>query len=238
MDGSGFLSLFSTETPAPQKTLPKNDAPEATELDEYKADAVFTDEEAGSEESGLMHANFTTVDEVAEGEEVAATEESIPLGFKGPDEDDPDSKFPIERTKIYLFIMADFHWTMLVLFAHLCFWKYGMFDAFSLYGYKDYIDEGEDYAAGGYRIYEGGSLKYYKTCELKDGCLNTNDDGRLLSGPSGSGVFVISFLLMLLGSFIWVSRYYAYDAQKEHPEIEVLPLRSFFVLHYVQSRYL
>lgn len=233
----GFLNVFgAAETPAkPVPTVLKKNDPVAIELSsEFKSDEG-ADEEARGEEASLVGGGLAADNDAMADEE--PVEQTIPLGFIAIDEEEDDSKFPIEKTKIYLFIMADFHWTVLVLFSHMCFWKYGLFDAFSKYGYQDYIADGEDYAEG-YRTSVGGSLQYFDTCELNDGCLNTDGHGSILSGPSGSGVFVISFLIMILGSMVWVTRFFAYDAQKEHPEIEVMPLEAFFTWKYVFNRYM
>lgn len=235
----GFLSVFgAAETPAkPMPTVLKKNDPIAVELSsEFKSDEGV-DEEIGGEDVSLVDGGFAADDDAITDDE--PEEQTIALGFVAPDAEDDDSKFPIEKTKIYLFIMADFQWTVLVLFSHLFFWKYGLFDAFSMYGYKDYIADGDAYAEG-YRIYssQGQGLLYFDTCELGTGCLNTNGHGRIVSGPSGSGVFVISLLLMVMGSLVWVSRFFAYDAQKEHPEIEVMPLEAFFSWQYAFNRYL
>ena len=44
---------------------------------------------------------------------------------------------------------------------------------------------------------------------------------QLESGPSGSGVFPMSFMFMFAGTFIFFFRLFMYDAQKLHPEIQV-----------------
>ena len=60
-----------------------------------------------------------------------------------------------------------------------------------------------------------------------DWCFPSSFDINLLcnipiSGPSGSGVVPISTLMMLFGTIIWTVRFFLYDAQKNHPEIQVL----------------
>lgn len=38
----------------------------------------------------------------------------------------------------------------------------------------------------------------------------------------------MGFLLMAMGTIIWLSRFFMYDAQKSHPEIQVLGLEYLF----------
>ena len=64
-----------------------------------------------------------------------------------------------------------------------------------------------------------GYADYISTTEL-----NVDEHGRIESGPSGSGIYPMAFLLMLGGTVIWLTRLLMYDAQKAHPEIQVLGL--------------
>lgn len=111
-----------------------------------------------------------------------------------------DGRFPIEQTKIYLFIRDDLHWSIICLFSILIFCVYGL-GVYGDYGYEDYKDSTT---------------------------LNEDENGSLPSGPSGSGVCLVSALLMGMGSTIWLTRYLLYDAQKRHPEIQILGLHYLF----------
>lgn len=105
-----------------------------------------------------------------------------------------DGLFPIQQFKIYLFVMDDLMWSAIFLLCQIFFWVYG-WPTYTEYGYMDWISPIT---------------------------VNDNPQGSITSGPSGSGVLPISTLMMLFGTIIWTVRFFLYDAQKNHPEIQVL----------------
>merc|ERR1711998_531594 len=107
--------------------------------------------------------------------------------------DDEDGLFPIQQFKIYLFVMDDLLWSLIFMLSQLFFWIWG-WPNYIEYGYKDWMDATH---------------------------VNEESSGSIVSGPSGSGIFPVSTLLMIFAMVIWTGRYFLYDAQKEHPEIQV-----------------
>lgn len=145
--------------------------------------------------------------ESEENEEAVEFDEQAPLAEGSHEKklkSDDDERFPFERMKIYLFVKDDWEWFAVFLLSQMIFWFYAPFID-SCCTYDDYCSE--------------------KRC---DG-LNEDQYGGLSSGPSGSGVFVVSFGLMFAGTVIWVTRFLMYDPVKEHPELEILDFMSFFL---------
>mmetsp|Transcript_7363 Transcript_7363/g.17688 ORF Transcript_7363/g.17688 Transcript_7363/m.17688 type:complete len:174 (+) Transcript_7363:141-662(+) len=107
-----------------------------------------------------------------------------------------DGVFPFQQFKIYLFIVDDPQWFLMFLLSHILFWVWA------------------------YPIYRDFGYADYDTTTA----INADEYGRIESGPSGSGIYPMGFLLMAMGTVIWLTRFFMYDAQKSHPEIQVLGL--------------
>mmetsp|Transcript_8562 Transcript_8562/g.17725 ORF Transcript_8562/g.17725 Transcript_8562/m.17725 type:complete len:94 (-) Transcript_8562:134-415(-) len=78
------------------------------------------------------------------------------------------------------FLMANIGWSLVFTFAQILFWVYG-FPALHDYGYDD---ANKLAGSGGF--------------------------GSIPSGPSGSGVGIISTILMVVGTLSWGSSFLAY----------------------------
>lgn len=98
----------------------------------------------------------------------------------------------VRNSKIYTFVADDIEWTVITVCAHLIIWAYGA-PLWYIYGYGD---------------------------EKDDLTLNQNEQEGLPSGPNGSGALVVSTVIMMLTSVVWIIRYAMYDPVAEHPEME------------------
>mmetsp|Transcript_71869 Transcript_71869/g.203572 ORF Transcript_71869/g.203572 Transcript_71869/m.203572 type:complete len:271 (-) Transcript_71869:584-1396(-) len=135
------------------------------------------------------------------------------------------NKFAFQQSKIYLFVKDDIHWSFTCFLAWLFFLSFGV-QPLNDYGYADWRGEDPD-SETNWNGDQGPKMNSCRdavdTSENRWQIFTCDPDAEnIVSGPSGSGVVVISGILAAVGSVIFITRFLQYDAADKHPELTVL----------------